>query len=138
MTRHLKGYDHLRCDSFAPYVEGKGPVFTLNLWDTGRVEQRFFTKCILAYRLDMRAPDGTNTTLFEGEDYHCAPSDPIDSDRAVAGIMGFLTLRPGDTDEEYFENYTEAQRDYCEQYAESLSCEVEAVLGEEARLAAFE
>jgi hypothetical protein len=49
-----------------------------------------------------------------------------DSDETVRGLMGFLTLRPGDTDDEYFENYTKAQRRYCDMHAEDLSCEVEA------------
>jgi hypothetical protein len=38
--------------------------------------------------------------------------------------MGFLTLKPGDTDSDYFAEYTPEQMDYCQRYAESLSCEV--------------
>jgi len=45
--------------------------------------------------------------------------------------MSFLTLRPGDTDDEYFAAYTEAQRAYCGQHAEALHCEVLARFGEE-------
>jgi hypothetical protein len=34
--------------------------------------------------------------------------------------MGYLTLRKGDTDKEYFENYTPEQRDF----SDSFDCEV--------------
>ncbi len=40
--------------------------------------------------------------------------------------MGFLTLRPGDTDPDYFEDYTPEQHAYCDAHAEALSCEVSA------------
>lgn len=33
-------------------------------------------------------------------------------DRVLRNIMGFLTLRPGDTDASYFDNYTAEQHDY--------------------------
>ena len=38
--------------------------------------------------------------------------------------MGFLTLRKGDTDAEYFENYSQEQTEFSEAHAESLGCEV--------------
>lgn len=114
---------------FTPYLKGKGPTFTLTLWDsfhgwapTGQEYMR--------YRLTM-SEGGKRTVLFEGTDYGRAPSDASDSDGAVQGIMCFLTLRPGDTDAEYFDNYTEAQRAYCEAHAEALSCEVLNRFGEE-------
>jgi hypothetical protein len=75
----------------------------------------------------MHAPNirhsGRTVTLFEGADFCCSPMDAIDSDATVAAILGFLTLRPGDTDAEYFDDYTDAQREYCTQHAEALSCE---------------
>lgn len=55
----------------------------------------------------------------------------IDSDRALAALLGFLTLRPGDTDDEYFEHYTAVQREYCAQHAETLACEAITRFGED-------
>jgi hypothetical protein len=55
----------------------------------------------------------------------------IDSDHAVASLMGFLTLQPGDTDQEYFDKYTEVQKTYCQQHAEYLGYEVMARFPEE-------
>ena len=80
-------------------------------------------KWVLAYKLD-QVENHKAVTIFEGSDFHCSPCYAVDSDGAVECLMGFLTLRPGDTDAEYFKDYTEAQKNFCSQHAESLSCEV--------------
>jgi len=67
----------------------------------------------------LTAPDGT--IVFSGDDYGCSPMDAIDSDDALRGLLGFLTLKPGDTDDEYFAHYTDRQRAFCEGDAEELS-----------------
>lgn len=100
-----------------------GARFTLTTWDTNRT---IHGKYCLGYRLNMNGK-----TLFEGEDFGCAPSHAVDSDAAVEGIMSFLTLRPGDTDKEYFEDYTPAQLEFCSQHAEALKCEVMDWFGED-------
>ena len=78
----------------------------------------------LGYRLK-QCEHRKGTVLFDGRDFRCSPLHAIDSDEAVAACLGFLTLRPGDTDREYFENYTAAQLEFCSQHAESLALEVE-------------
>jgi len=59
--------------------------------------------------------------LFEGEDFRSSPLHAVDSDETVEAILGFLTLRPGDTDSEYFVNYTDVQREFCSAHAEYLN-----------------
>lgn len=115
----------LRRVRFQPYRKGRGPTFTLLTWDTGRTG---WGKWLVGYRLTM-LQDGRRTVLFQGEDFGCAPMDSIDSDAAVEGVMSFLTLRPGDTDDEYFADYTPEQLEYCSRHAEALSCEVERRFG---------
>lgn len=105
---------------FRPYRKGMGPTFRLVTWYTGRTWRNEGSKSLLGYRLTMHA-NGNRTVLFEGEDFGCSPMHAIDSDEACAGIMGFLTLRSGDTDREYFESYTQAQLDYCKEHAEALA-----------------
>jgi hypothetical protein len=126
-AKHPKGYELIDSFVFDPYIQGGGPAFVLIMWDTGRTDE--YRKHVLPYRLTMFS-NGVPEVLFEGEDYHCAPSHAIDSNEAVATLMSFLTLRPGDTDDEFFANYTPAQLEYCAQYAETLSCEVTATYGE--------
>jgi hypothetical protein len=63
--------------------------------------------------------------VFERKDFHCSPLHAIDSDATVAGILNFLSLRPGDTDAEYFENYTPKQMSFARNHGEDLACYIE-------------
>jgi len=107
--------DCMRTVRFFPYLKGMGPTFTLKLFYLG-IER-------IGYRLTQRDHRHT-VTLFEGEDFRPSPLHAHDSYEAVKALMAFLTLRHGDTDLEYFANYTPEQLDYCSLHAESLSCEV--------------
>jgi hypothetical protein len=73
---------------------------------------------------------GKTQTVFEGADFGCSPLHAIDSDRTIVGLMSFLTLRPGDTDREYFDAYTPEQLAYCSAHAEALGCAVDGRFGE--------
>ena len=57
--------------------------------------------------------------LFEGTDFRPSPMFDEVSREAAVGLLGFLTLRPGDTDDEYFDKYTEEQLSW----ANSRECE---------------
>ena len=90
-----------------------------------------------AFRLDLywtlwRTYEGKETLAYElwhqgagpifwGEDYGCAPSHAVDSDESVAGLLAFLSLRPGDTDREYFATYTSEQLAWAQENGEELS-----------------
>ena len=86
----------------------------LTLWDTN--ERDRYGKAKLGYMFH----DLDGKVLFMGEDYHCSPCHAIDSDDSVRGILCFLTLRPGDTDDEYFAEYTPDQLDFANTRAEYL------------------
>jgi len=66
--------------------------------------------------------------VFEGTDFFTPLGMGTDMQRVVLELMSFLTLRPGDTDDDYFANYTDAQIDWRDCYAEDLSAEVSAQL----------
>lgn len=57
--------------------------------------------------------------LFEGTDFRPSPMFDEVSREAAVGLLAFLTLRPGDTDDEYFEKYSEEQM----AWARSSECE---------------
>lgn len=48
-------------------------------------------------------------TLFEGDDYRPSPTWATGGLDSLVSLLGFLTLRPGDTDAEYFRDYTPEQ-----------------------------
>jgi hypothetical protein len=65
--------------------------------------------------------DNKGRVLFEGEDYGCSPMNSIDGDDCIRGIIGFLCVRPGDTDREFFKDYTKDQLQWAEANGEELS-----------------
>ncbi len=113
-------HDWFRTVRFTPYRKGHGPTFTLRMAWTGRCDSA--GRCCIAYRLTSQ-----RRVIFEGDDYaaHLHSDESLETDDTlVEGLMGFLTLRPGDTDDEYFQKYTPAQLAFAEEHAESLSGEV--------------
>ena len=62
----------------------------------------------LGYTLTL--DDGTE--LFTGTDFRASPRHAVDSEEAALALLGFLTLRPGDTDPDYFEHYQQEQLEW--------------------------
>lgn len=95
-----------------PHSDG---TYVLETWDAnGRASTG---QHLIRYQLT----DPSGKVLFRGSDYGCAPSHATDSDAALRGILSFLTLKPGDTDADYFEHYTPEQLAFAEGPAESLA-----------------
>lgn len=94
--------------------------FRLELFDPNR--RGFGGKHILAYRFFHEGK-----LIFEGDDYGCSPCHAIDSDAAVAGLLAFLSCKPGDTDPEYFDSYSPEQMEWCQANGERLGMHVEAL-----------
>jgi len=86
-------------------LEGTG--YRIMLWETGDWDK--YGKARLGYAF--YAP-GADEPLFAGEDYHASPLHSTNEDATLRGILGFLTLKPGDTDAEYFESYSKEQMDF--------------------------
>jgi hypothetical protein len=120
--------EKIRTVKLAPYRKGMGPTFSLVMFDTYKLDNRGAT--LIAYKLTQHEK-GKSLVIFEGSDFSSSPCHAIDSDDAVRGLLGFLTLRPGDTDPEYFEKYSPTQIVYCIQHAEALSCYVYDRFGED-------
>jgi len=134
LGRKIDG-DLIRLSRFVPYRKGAGPTFTLELYDLNKTDP--MGKYMLGYKLFMHTPrPGTFTRpttalLFQGTDFASSPMHAIDSDETVRSLMGFLTLRPGDTDADYFANYTPAQTKFAAEHAEALGNNVRDRYGEE-------
>ena len=107
--------DIMRRCIFRPYRTG--PTFRLTMFDA----VSSWPRTRVPYRLTMHDGRTPPVVLFEGDDFGPGPMHAIDSDASVRALMVFLTLRPGDTDPDYFDAYTDAQRRFCELHAESLA-----------------
>ena len=57
------------------------------------------------------------TVLFKGDDFRPSPLHTIDGIEAIVSLLGFCTVRPGDTDPEYFANYNSEQMAWVESHA---------------------
>ena len=90
-------------------------VFQLITSDIGRCDRR--GQSFIEYQL--LGPDGA--AIFEGSDFAGSPLHADDSDQTLRALLGFLTLRLGDTDREYFSEYTPEQIAFRDGPAEYLS-----------------
>ena len=71
-----------------------------------------------------------NEVIFCSSNINIPTWYSITSDYAVKTVIGWLTLKPGDTDEEYFSSYTPEQLEFCKKHAENLVIEVETLFGD--------
>lgn len=53
--------------------------------------------------------DPIGDMIFDGDEYYPSPAHDPEGLDAAKDLLGFLTLRPGDTDKEYFADYTPDQ-----------------------------
>jgi len=101
------------------YFYYDGHQLRLHLADTFSKRIGTSPKRMVAYRLRDR---DTGKIIFEAADYD--PS-PFYEDRLSAAsareLIGFLCLRPGDTDDEFFEKYTPEQLAWAKQHGENYS-----------------
>lgn len=88
-------------------------IFRLELFDTEQLSNR--PQYTLAYKFYCN-----DQLIFEGSDFGCSPVVGIDSDQSVASLLSFLSLMPGDTDKEYFENYSDKQMQFAIEHGEYL------------------
>lgn len=124
--------DIIRTVVFSPFRRGMGPRFTLRLWDTGNND--IYGKSCLGYQLTYAKDNGngyTTVKVFEAEDFYPSLMYPIDGDKCIVSLMNFLCLQKGDTDEEYFKDYTEVQCHFRDTYAEDVAMAVLHRFGEE-------
>jgi hypothetical protein len=95
-------------------IKHKDSGMMLTVSDTFKTDS--MGKSRLAY--DFRKEDDKEP-LFSGDDFFCGMFTAIDSDESMLCLLCFLTLKPGDTDKEYFEEYNENQL----AWANSSECE---------------
>lgn len=59
--------------------------------------------------------------IFTGDDFYPSPLYAYDGDEAIAALLGFLALQPGDTDREHFDEYSNRQLAWAYERAEVLA-----------------
>lgn len=109
--------EHIRRVRFEPYQVGMGPTFILDLFDLHTFTRDGKNK--VGYILTEATPECPHVIFRSsiGVPHHKS----IDEDSVVKGVMNFATLRPGDTDRNYFDDYTDVQMHFATHHAEVLS-----------------
>jgi hypothetical protein len=113
---------------FTPYLTGMGPSFLLELYDGGghdaagrwAVDYRLI-QCGWTNSIGTREKRKVIFDSAFGSQSPVFTHDAIDSRKAALTVLSFLTLRPGDTDREYFADYTPDQLEFADQHGETLS-----------------
>lgn len=123
--------NHVRAVRFTPYRKGMGPVFTLYLYDLNFRDSA--GRNAIGYRLTSKEYAKYPTAVFS-----CLTRDravfshcDVDSDDAVKAVMGWLTLKPGDTDPDFFADYTPEQLAFASSHGETLALACIDRFGEE-------
>ena len=75
----------------------------------------------VAYRFWDLSPDWRARPVFTGPDWHPSVLHSVDGAESVRGLLVFLSLRPGDTDADYFVSYTSRQLAWRDARAEDLA-----------------
>jgi hypothetical protein len=84
--------------------------FTLELWDTHvPTGSGYLAHTLLAYRFSDRG-----TVVFAGDRFAPPSGVCVDSDECVAAVLFWFTLKPGDTEGEFFESYSPLQMSWVE------------------------
>ena len=75
-------------------------------------------------RIDVEVRQGRKVIFPRGATHCGIPSGlPIDGIYAKELVMTLVAMKPGDTDSEYFADYTSEQLAWAEKYGELLECE---------------
>ena len=88
-------------------AELRGTKYLLHTWDTRRTDP--MGKSIVGaafWHVEHDEP------IFCTEDFGASPMHAIDSDEMLRAILGFFTLGKGDTDPDYFADYTPRQVEF--------------------------
>ena len=111
-----------------PYRKGIGmPWFKIEIWDANKTDHRGAP--VVLWRLFEQSEGGGSTLVFDGlaepHKWRCSGWFSVDGDEAAECVLAFVGLRPGDTDAEFFEDYSPAQIAFAEAYGEAISGEKE-------------
>ncbi len=109
--------ERIRFARLQPYRKGMGPTFRVEIWDTYTYDNRGCTNLIA--RLYMY--EGSKRTHVLDQPYCNGPSTSDDCDASMNAAITGVALKPGDTDSEFFEGYTQAQLDVVTEHGESLA-----------------
>jgi len=108
------------CYARRPMVTWHAEDFRLELFSTTPTAAE--DRPTVAYRFwDLSANAWRARPVFEAADWHPSILHAVDGTESVRGLLGFLCLRPGDVEANYFTSYTPRQLHWRDLRAEDLA-----------------
>ena len=102
-----------------------GPGFRLDMYDANKRGE--YGKHGVSYRFF----EGDTEIFSSAGGKELFSPGAIDEDNTACELCSFLFLKPGDTDPDYFDDYTPEQLAFCDRCAEELSMAARDLLGED-------
>ena len=110
-------------DDFMGAVQLHNIPLTAGIFWSGKTDS--LHKCVCDYEIYYDGVLLFKSAEGDGKEIHLSPFDAPDSPGAIFSILGFMSLRPGDTDDDYFTDYTPEQMAFAKSiHADDLSTEV--------------
>ena len=93
-----------------------GETITIRAFDANRTDSTGHS------RIDVEVREGSTVVFPRGALYCGVPcGTTVDGVEARELVLSLVAMKPGDTDEEYFADYTEEQRAFADTYGEILN-----------------
>jgi hypothetical protein len=112
IERNPKHIQHESEPLYSHSIELNGKALIVDLYYAGTKGSRV--------QLGYRVTHG-NEAIFHNVGFSPSPMMCPDSEESVMALLGFLSCRPGDTDPEFFDVYTDRQLEWAEENGEELS-----------------
>lgn len=107
----------IRFARIAPYLKGKGPTFRVEIWDTFTTDNRGCTRLIARlYMFDA----GKRTHVLDMP-FCNGPWTADDSNQSMAMAIEGVAMKPGDTDADFFADYTPEALAVVSKHGDSLA-----------------
>ncbi len=102
---------------------GKGGTAVIDAWSHEMIRRDGKSHVVCQLRFGGR-------TIFDPDHFAIGMPGCVDDDSAKASVLGWMSVKPGDTDAEFFDDFTPEQLEFVEHYGEELSLVRELRFGE--------
>ena len=107
----------IRYAVLTPYIKGNGPTMRVEIWDTYSCDERGCTNLIAR----LYAFEGGKRTHVLDTRFAMGMGQTDDGNDAMRAAITAVAMKPGDTDEEFFADYTPEALAFVSEHGESMA-----------------
>ncbi len=109
--------ERIRYAVLLPYIKGKGPTMRVEIWDTHTRDNRGCTNLVAR----LYAFEGGKRTHVLDMRFAMGMGQSDDGDDAMRAAITAVAMKPGDTDAEFFAEYTPEALAFVTDHGESMA-----------------